>query len=661
MLVTLVDVAKTFVGSRVRQLRSERGFSQAALAQMLEISPSYLNQIEHDVRPLTVAVLLRITEVFGVDATFFASQDDTRLVAELREVTMDRDLEVADIDLAEVADMVSAHPGLARAMVNLHRRYRLTTTQLAAATEDRYSDGSGSGSITMPHEEVRDYFYQRQNYLHELDTAAEELTVRMRMHRGDLAGELADRLTIVHGVRIVKRIDLGDTVLHRYEPASKTLEISNHLSTGQQVFKMAAELAYLEFGELIDTMVDEGKFTSDESRTLARLGLANYFAAATVLPYRQFHDVAENFRYDIERLSAFYSVSYETIGHRLSTLQRPSMRGVPFSFVRVDRAGNMSKRQSATGFHFSSSGGTCPLWNVYETFANPGKILVQIAQMPDGRNYMWVARTVERRASRFGQPGKTFAIGLGCELRHAHRLVYSEGLDLSGDDATPIGAGCRVCERDNCPAARVSRAGPRSGPQRAPQHGVALPGQAAVSVPARIPSTGSLRELGLINWAFCEAGRPPCPDFASAPVHHAWHTQAAAMDLATVRRRICCTSASSRARTPNWSSCVSGICATASTNCSSTAGWPRCAASSSELQAKIFEGPDAEGLTDRQRALITATDEFVITRSVSPETWAALSGHLDRSQLIEFCTLAGQYDALAATLATLKIPLDFPD
>jgi XRE family transcriptional regulator, fatty acid utilization regulator len=430
-------VAKTFVGSRVRQLRSERGFSQAALAQMLEISPSYLNQIEHDVRPLTVAVLLRITEVFGVDATFFASQDDTRLVA--------------DVDLTEVAEMVGSHPALARAMVNLHRRYRLTTTQLAAATEDRYSDGSGSGSITMPHEEVRDYFYQRQNYLHELDTAAEDLTVRMRMHRADLAGELADRLQIVHGVNIVRRIDLGDTVLHRYDPATKTLEISGHLSSGQTVFKMAAELAYLEFGDLIDKLVDEGKFTSEESTTLARLGLSNYFAAATVLPYRQFHDVAENFRYDIERLSAFYSVSYETIGHRLSTLQRPSMRGVPFSFIRVDRAGNMSKRQSATGFHFSSSGGTCPLWNVYETFANPGKILVQIAQMPDGRNYMWVARTVERRASRYGQPGKTFAIGLGCELRHAHRLVYSEGLDLSGDNATPIGAGCRVCERDNCP------------------------------------------------------------------------------------------------------------------------------------------------------------------------------------------------------------------
>jgi len=421
---------------------------------MLDISPSYLNQIEHDVRPLTVSVLLRITELFGVDATFFASQDDTRLIAELREITLDRDLGI-DVDQTELADVVSAHPALARALVNLHQRYRLTATQLAAVSEGRHSDGrgvsSGSGAITMPHEEVRDFFYQRQNYLHELDTAAEELTIRMRMHRADLARDLAERLSAVHDVRIVRRTDRGDNVLHRFDPATKTLEISGHLASGQVVFKLAAELAFLEFGSLIDALVGEGNFTSDESTTLARLGLANYFAAATVLPYRQFHDVAENFRYDVERLSALYSVSYETIAHRLSTLQRPTMRGVPLSFVRVDRAGNMSKRQSATGFHFSSSGGTCPLWNVYETFANPGKILVQIAQMPDGRHYMWVARTVERRASRYGQPGKTFAIGLGCELRHANRLVYSEGLDLSSEVGTPIGAGCRVCERDNCP------------------------------------------------------------------------------------------------------------------------------------------------------------------------------------------------------------------
>lgn len=443
-------MSKTFVGARLRQLRTERGLSQAALAKTLEISASYLNQIEHDVRPLTVPVLLRISEVFGVDTTFFSSQDDTRLIAELREVALDTDMGI-DADAQEIAEMVSSHPGLAKAMVNMHRRYRNTSAQLAAATEDRYSDGSGSGSITMPHEEVRDYFYQRQNYIHDLDTAAEDLTARLRFHRGDIAEGIARRLENLHDVQIVRRIDLGENVLHRYDPETRVLEISPALSGGQQVFKFATELAYLECGDLLRKLVDEGNFTSDDARSLAMLGLANYFAAATVLPYGQFHEIAEDFRYDIERLSAFYAISYETICHRLSTLQRPKQRGVPWSFVRVDRAGNMSKRQSATGFHFSSSGGTCPLWNVYETFAYPGKIMTQIAQMPDGRNYLWVARTVERRAQRYGQPGKTFAIGLGCELRHAPRVVYADGLDLGGSTATPIGAGCRVCERMNCP------------------------------------------------------------------------------------------------------------------------------------------------------------------------------------------------------------------
>lgn len=440
---------KTFVGSRLRALRSQRGLSQVALAGTLSISPSYLNQIEHDVRPLTDSVLARITEVFGVDAEFFSSQDNVRLIAEMREVLGDPDLD-ADTDTADVAEMVRSHPDLARAMVNLHRRYRIATDQLAAATDDRV-DGSMRGSITAPHEEVRDYFYQRHNYLHELDVAAEEMATRMRMHSGDVRREIHNRLETVHGVEIVRRVDMGDTLMHRLDPRTRRLEISRHLSGGQRTFKLAAELAYLEYGDLLDKLAGEGNFTNDEARSLARLGLANYFAAAAVLPYSQFHGAAEDFRYDIERLSAFYQVSYETICHRLSTLQRPNLRGIPFSFVRVDRAGNMSKRQSATGFHFSSSGGTCPLWNVYETFASPGKILTQIAQMPDGRTYLWVARTVERRAARYGQPGKTFAIGLGCELRHAGRLVYSDGLEIGPQaQVTPIGAGCRVCERVNC-------------------------------------------------------------------------------------------------------------------------------------------------------------------------------------------------------------------
>lgn len=462
-------MTKTYVGSRLRQLRSERGLSQVALAQSLAISPSYLNQIEHDARPLTVAVLTKITEVFGIDEGFFDSQDNVRLVAELREVLLDDDVEAAPTaaEAHEISAVVAAHPAVAQAMVNLHRRYRIATDQLAAATDER-GDRSMRGSITAPHEEVRDYFYQRRNYIHELDVAAEEMTTRMRMHSADVRREIANRLELKHGVTIIRRVDLGDTTLHRFDPDSRRLEFSAALSAGQRTMKLAAELGYLEYGDLLSGLVDDGNFTSDDARKLALLGLANYFAAAVVLPYSQFHGAAEDFRYDIERLSAFYAVSYEAICHRLSTLQRPNLRGIPWSFVRVDRAGNMSKRQSATGFHFSSSGGTCPLWAVYETFASPGKIQTQIAEMPDGREYFWVARTVERRAARYGQPGKTFAIGLGCELRHAARVIYSDGLEI-GPQArvTPIGAGCRVCDRPDC----AQRAFPALGaPLRIDEH-----------------------------------------------------------------------------------------------------------------------------------------------------------------------------------------------
>ncbi|WP_035719842.1 acetate metabolism transcriptional regulator RamB [Gordonia shandongensis] len=442
-----------YVGGRIRSLRGERGLSQQALAAVLGISASYLNQIEHDNRPLTGPVLAKITEAFGLDIDFFDPQDDVRLVAELREALLDEDLDIAPVarDTAGVASFVATHRPIAEAMAAMHRHYRVATEQLAAVTSGR-DDTDGRGAISAPHEEVRNFFYQRRNYIHELDEAAEDLTTRMRMHSADLRAGLAARLEDRHGVRIVRRVDLGDNVLHRFDPDEKLIEFSASLSPGQRAMKIAAELGLLEHGDLIEELVDAANYTTPDAATLARLGLANYFAAAAVLPYSQFHGLAEDFRYDIERLSAFYALSYETICHRLSTLQRPSMRGVPWTFVRVDRAGNMSKRQSATGFHFSSSGGTCPLWNVYETFGSPGKILTQITEMPDGREYFWVSRTVERRATRYGQPGKTFAIGMGCELRHADRLIYSDGLELGTNArATPIGAGCRVCERQNCP------------------------------------------------------------------------------------------------------------------------------------------------------------------------------------------------------------------
>ncbi|MCK7637402.1 acetate metabolism transcriptional regulator RamB [Corynebacterium pygosceleis] len=452
-------MGKTYVGSRLRQLRRERDLSQAALAATLGLSASYVNQIEHDVRPLTVPVLLRITETFGVDATFFSRDDDSRLLAEVQDVVLDREICPDPVELQELSEMVYNHPTLAKAMVDMHRRYRNVRDKLSLATDVRHFPApveSGARAVDnplgMPHEEVRDFFYARQNYLDELDTSAEALSGELDLDPTDPSRteDLIARRLALHGITVEKGTATEDT-LHHLDRESGTLLLSPRLNSGQRSFRMAAELAHLEATDIIGDAVDAGHFTSAESRVLATRGVGSYYGAALLMPYRRFHAEAERSRYDIEYLSQLFGAGYETVCHRLSTLQRPHLRGIPFTFVRVDRAGNMSKRQSATGFHFTHSGGTCPLWNVYETFTSPGTIMRQLAQMPDGRNYLWISRTVRHHRSRFADPGKLFAIGLGCEARHAERTVYAEGLDLTNPDAaTPIGAGCRVCSRSNC-------------------------------------------------------------------------------------------------------------------------------------------------------------------------------------------------------------------
>ncbi|APE24420.1 MULTISPECIES: short-chain fatty acyl-CoA regulator family protein [Streptomyces] len=438
-------MSKTYAGARLRRLREDRGMSQAELARTLAISPSYLNQMEHDARPLTVPVLLRLTEAFGVDPGFFSERDTGRLVADLREA-LSGELAAARVSPSDLADLASRIPAVARVLVDLGRRNQRLSERIADAADPRGSDPELPRS---PHEEIRDFFYRRQNYLHETDLAAEALAAEIGIRPGEIISALSGRLSDRHGVRF--STETGDR-LHSYDEKTRILRLSARLRPGQRAFRLATQLALLEYGDGLDRQAAEDFPSDGPAHQLARIGIANYFAAALILPYTAFHTAAEEFRYDIERLTDRFGLGYETVCHRLSTLQRPRLRGVPFSFVRVDRAGNMSKRQSATGFHFSRAGGTCPLWNVYEAFAAPGRIHVQIAAMPDGQRHLWTARAVTRHRGGWGEPGKTFAIGLGCEIRHAHRLVYSDGLDLdNAAAATPIGMGCRVCERLDCP------------------------------------------------------------------------------------------------------------------------------------------------------------------------------------------------------------------
>lgn len=444
---------KAFMGVRLKRLREEQRLTQAVLASRLGISLSYLNQLENNQRPLTVPVLLALNSAFGLDVQMFAEDDEARLIADLREALSDHPQLGGNISMAELRELAVNMPTVGQALVALTRKQRRAAEQMAALAarlgEDRQADTTILPST--PYEEVRDFFYARHNYFAELDDAAETLARDLTLVPGATVQPLAQHLEQAHGVRLAT--DEASAAVHRrYEAQTKTLHLSPRLRPGQQAFQIATQIAMLSFDSILRKTVDDALLTSIEAKGLARIGLANYFAGALLMPYGHFLARAEALRYDIELLGQEFGVGFETACHRLSTLQRPSARGIPFFFIRVDRAGNISKRQSATDFHFSRVGGTCPLWNVYEAFANPGRVLTQLARMPDERTYLWIARTVSHGRGGYGAPGKTFAVALGCDVMHADKLVYSRGLDITrADAATPIGMGCKVCERAECP------------------------------------------------------------------------------------------------------------------------------------------------------------------------------------------------------------------
>jgi XRE family transcriptional regulator, fatty acid utilization regulator len=451
----MAAVAKMFSGARLRRLREERGLTQVALARALDLSTSYVNQLENDQRPITVPVLLALTERFDLPAHYFSSDTDARLVADLSDVFTATGAEDA-VSRAQIEELVARMPEVGRSLVAVHRRLRDATDELEAYRSRATTETSLPPEHPMPFEEVRDFFYDRNNYIGELDIAAEEMFAENGMTLGGLDTQLPALIRDRFGVSVVIDGDLAEHTKRSYDPDARVLRVTRWLLPGQRAFQIATQLALLSQSELLSTILDSSSPTdaqlTPESRGVARIGLANYFAGAFLLPYREFHRAATELRYDIGLLARRFEVGFETVCHRLSTLQRPQLRGVPFIFVRTDKAGNISKRQSATAFHFSRVGGSCPLWVVHDAFAQPGRIVTQVAQMPDGRSYFWIAKTTAPEGQGYLGQHKSFAIGLGCDLVHADKLVYSTGVALDDPStAVPIGAGCKICNRPACP------------------------------------------------------------------------------------------------------------------------------------------------------------------------------------------------------------------
>ncbi len=433
---------KLYAGAKLRELRGRLGLTQRIFADKLGVSLPYLNQMENNHRPVSAAVVLALAQEFGLDVTELTVGEGERLVSDMREALADPVFAKAAPPLADLRLAASNAPALARAFLDLHRAYRQTHERLASLDEALGRDDTSLRP--SPWEEVRDFFHYCDNYVDAIDRAAEHFASSATAS-SDMAITAADALR-KRGVEV----QFSDTSpLRAFNPDLRRLDLSSRAAAPTQRFQLLYQVAMQTQNELLEATLDFARFATPEARDIAKIGLANYFAGAALMPYRAFLDAAQKTRHDLERLADIFGASIEQVGHRLSTLQRPGAKGVPFFFARVDQAGTITKRHSATRLQFARFGGACPLWNVHRAFETPGQFLRQLAETPDGMRYFCLARDVSKPGGAFLAPVRRYAIALGCEVSHAPSLVYADGLDLKGR-FEPIGISCRICERRDC-------------------------------------------------------------------------------------------------------------------------------------------------------------------------------------------------------------------
>lgn len=437
------------LGTRVRALRRKHRLTQAALAERLGVSASYLNLIEHDRRPLTAKLLLDLARILEVDLAAFHRDGEGQLLSDLEEAFGDPLFDDVDLTRDQLEDVLAQAPGVAQGVLHLYRAYRGARAALDTLGERL---GDDLDQALLPSEEVNDLVQKAMNYFPTLEAGAEALWREARLDPNDIARGLLDHLAHEHKVevRVVTVAESGGA-LRRFDPDRRVLALSESLPPRGRTFQLAHQVCLLSHEDELERLVADAALTTDESRTLGRAVLANYFAGAVLMPYARFLEAARRERHDVELLGHRFRASFEQVCHRLTTLRRPGAEGLPFHIVRVDIAGNMSKRFSGSGIRFPRFSGNCPRWNVHAAFLTPGMIRVQLSRMPDGTAYFCFARTVHKDRGSYLTPQTVYAIGMGCEVRHAPQLVYADGVDLDNlDAAVPIGTTCRLCERLDC-------------------------------------------------------------------------------------------------------------------------------------------------------------------------------------------------------------------
>lgn len=437
---------RLYIGPRLRRIRRDLGLTQAQMAADMDVSASYITLIERNQRPLPADLLLRLAETYDLNLAAFSSGED-ETYASLEKALADPIFQELSVGRDDIRDLLSANPAMGEAVAALYHAYRASE---AAVMEARAAGRAGPAD---PLEEARDFIARARNYFPAIDEAGEATARALKASGHDLFAALAARFKEKHSLSVrILPADIMVGAYRRHDRHRAQIAISEALDQASRIFQLALQLILLEQRAMLDAIVNEAPFETDAGRRLTRAALANYAAAAIIFPYEVFYNSVQELKYDIEALGRRFAASFEQVTHRLTTLQRPGKEGVSFFFLRIDAAGNVSKRFSAGVFPFARYGGSCPLWNIHEAFRTPRKIITQIVQLPDGDSYFSLARTVHGGEGGYHAPQAERAVALGCELKHAGDLIYTQGLDLAPVAPTPIGVTCRLCPRAQCAA-----------------------------------------------------------------------------------------------------------------------------------------------------------------------------------------------------------------
>ena len=440
---------KVFIGPKIREMRQARGLTQAELAAALGVSASYVNLIERNQRSASVKFLLSLSDNFAINWRQLTDVDSSLKLSDLREITRDPAFGDANPDIEELRATLESAPNVARGIFNMYSIYRNYGERLAAQSEAMASLNDESNAIE---EVVLQMFRQNNNYFGKIEEAAERLLQKNEAEHDELYSFLKSYMRDVLGVLPVvvpsEQIGLG---VRLFDRGSAKVYVSEGLDHTNRVFQLAHMIALIQHSDILSEAITEANVTDEHAVARCRIELANYFAAAVMMPYDRFYETAVTSKYDLDHLATRFSVSYEHACHRLTTLQKPGSKAIPFFLLRVDRAGNVTKRFNATQIQLARFGGTCPRLDVHYCFRIAGRTITQVIEMPDNNRYLTVNRTVDRPSLRFSKQDNRLALSIGCAIEHAPNMIYGEDLDVHSDSAaTDVGVNCRLCPRRKC-------------------------------------------------------------------------------------------------------------------------------------------------------------------------------------------------------------------